>query len=205
MKRVNLSESVVKIDRLAFASCMDLREINMSDNVVTVSERAFENCHRLTFVQFGYRLKSISDCAFRGCRKLVAISIPLIPSMRLHNRAFLDCPRLRNLTIQRPYTGPLEHTLAHYRNSESGELECRCWDVRSTIQNVTTQLLEAEILLASTLWIAVLSLQRQPQFGHFHTGNARWLCSVLQFWFRGKVPFPIQGARDFASALRGGD
>ncbi len=127
LERVELPDTMEKIDDFAFADCRQLKTITSFANtkLKEIGTSAFENCeslHQIEFpqeleslggaafggcthlmsVQFaqGARLKVISDHCFRGCKELQMIQLP-DSIEHVGVSAFADCTSLGYISIPR--------------------------------------------------------------------------------------------------------
>ena len=78
LQNVTLPDTLVRIEKLAFADCSSLQEIGIPDSVIEIGEEAFECCLDLSTVTIsqGSNLSRIGSLAFSNC----AISSFSIPS-----------------------------------------------------------------------------------------------------------------------------
>ena len=74
--KVELPDSVEKIETAAFSRCTALTEINLPDGLDTIEEYAFYKCGELRKIDFPDTLTYVGEGAFSGCDNLESISVP---------------------------------------------------------------------------------------------------------------------------------
>ena len=98
IKKVYLSDSIIKIEKGAFERCSSLTSITIPNSVTSIGYNAFRYCGSLTSITIPDSVTSIVGCAFEGCRSLTSITIPdSVTSIRTH--AFCGCSSLTSITI----------------------------------------------------------------------------------------------------------
>ena len=76
VKNVVLPESIVSLEKGAFASCYQLTGINIPSSVRTIGESAFSGCGSLTDINLPNSILTIGEYAFYSCSSLTHINIP---------------------------------------------------------------------------------------------------------------------------------
>lgn len=71
IEEVYMPDTVTVIGRMAFANCRNLRRIRLSEKLVRVAEGAFKDCESLEHIELPKSLEYISPTAFDGCAKLM--------------------------------------------------------------------------------------------------------------------------------------
>lgn len=80
--------------------CNNIETIIMSDTVIRIEEMAFAGCKNLSFVRLSRNIEYIGESAFCDCTALTSIFIP--PSCReIRYRAFENCFKLIILHVSR--------------------------------------------------------------------------------------------------------
>lgn len=120
LNHVELPSTLIRIDRLAFSNCKNLREIVIPDSVTEIGNSAFSwsgletiiipdsvtkiggktfsACKSLTNVQFPNNLQSIGEEAFANCNALRNVQFPN-NLQSIGKRAFANCNALRVVEI----------------------------------------------------------------------------------------------------------
>ena len=98
IEKINLPESIIVIDKFAFAGCRVLKEINIPQNVIRIDHSAFINCTSLKNIEIPEGVTSIGYTAFYGCSSLTSIIIPSSVEM-ISNYAFQNCSSLESIVI----------------------------------------------------------------------------------------------------------
>ncbi len=75
-QKVNLANSITKINYGAFSGCFNIEEVNLPPLLDSISISAFEDCYSLSHVSLPKSLMYIGNSAFRHCLKLKSIVIP---------------------------------------------------------------------------------------------------------------------------------
>ena len=74
-KEVNIPDSVVAINELAFAGCDYLSDVHIGNNVKDIERGAFESCYRLDFITIPESVTNIGEEVFEGCKDLRRITV----------------------------------------------------------------------------------------------------------------------------------
>ncbi|MDR1403950.1 MAG: leucine-rich repeat domain-containing protein [Candidatus Methanoplasma sp.] len=104
LQHVTIPETVKSIHGYSFMSCASLETIDIPDSVTSISSYdAFRDCTGLISIVIPDSVTSIGDSAFRNCKNLKSVTMP--DSASICGRAFLDCAKLKSVTI----TGGLDN------------------------------------------------------------------------------------------------
>lgn len=77
LKRIELSNDIVEIQKGAFNSCYSLEMITIPEKIDVLNEDTFQNCKVLREVIFqGDKVRAISDGCFKNCSSLAIIKPP---------------------------------------------------------------------------------------------------------------------------------
>jgi len=76
LRRIDLPENTVRIDRRAFYGCHDLRHVYIPRGVEYIDESAFEDCYNLENVMLPERMVAIGAKAFKNCRLFTRFFFP---------------------------------------------------------------------------------------------------------------------------------
>ena len=108
---VTIPDTVVKIDKYAFARCTELTAINLPEGLLEISDMAFAECDKLETVNLGKSLVTIGEMAFANCTALKNIALPATLKT-IDEGAFWSCTALTSLE----FPASLENigTLAYY-------------------------------------------------------------------------------------------
>lgn len=98
--RVEIPDSVVRLDGWAFSNCENLEEVTLSNNssLGTIDRYAFYQCKRLTKLNVPSTLTAIGDAAFSGCELLESFHFGERVIL-LGERAFYNCSGLKTVTF----------------------------------------------------------------------------------------------------------
>ena len=98
IKKVYLSDSIIRIGDSAFLRCRNLTSITIPDSVISIGYRAFNECSSLTSITIPDSVTSIGYGAFNECSSLTSITIPdSVTSIGWY--AFSGCSSLTSITI----------------------------------------------------------------------------------------------------------
>ncbi len=101
IENVILPNSVLKIEKWAFDSCIYLREIKLSSSLKRIEDEAFNYCESLEKVEFPEGLTYIGNGAFSGCESLEDFVLP--ESLQtIGELAFFDarfCGSIRSIRV----------------------------------------------------------------------------------------------------------
>lgn len=99
---VHCGTNVKFIGNGAFFSCHDLKKITLSENLIKISDAAFKNCHSLKSINLPDTLTSLDGSVFDNCESLESIHIGA-NLIKIGNLPFSDfcygCRELKNITI----------------------------------------------------------------------------------------------------------
>ncbi len=74
--RIDMPNTIVKIDDFAFHMCTGLTNITLSENIEYIGDSSFSLCNNMLTINLPNSLKYIGDCAFSDCRRMTSITIP---------------------------------------------------------------------------------------------------------------------------------
>ena len=108
LETIKLPKNLTKINYMAMAECMALKEVNIPSSVTEIGDRAFENCRSMKTLTFGggsamktaeeSQLQRIGNWSFYNCHELQNLEIPEgVTEIGL--AAFYGCTYLQNLTL----------------------------------------------------------------------------------------------------------
>ena len=95
---VTLPDSVTRIGKGAFYSCVELKTVTMGNNVTEIGESAFEKCLFIENITLSNQLETIGDEAFYDCRRLKQLNLPNTLTT-IGEEAFTNCRSLTELVI----------------------------------------------------------------------------------------------------------
>lgn len=98
LKKIDIPNTVTRIDEYAFQNCTSLTEIIIPDSVTSIGRYAFYYCYKLTSVIIGNSVTSIGSKAFYYCDSLMSITIP-DSVISIGGAAFKGCDRLTSVII----------------------------------------------------------------------------------------------------------
>jgi len=81
--------SVKKIGRSAFFSCINLKKVVMKEGILKIERSSFANCGNLQEVSIPKSMENLGEWAFLNCVKLKSITLPQDTSIEAHT--FLNC------------------------------------------------------------------------------------------------------------------
>ena len=108
---VTIPDTVVKIDKYAFARCTELTAINLPAGLLEIDDYAFAECDKLASAQLGSSLKTIGEKAFWGCTALASATLPATVE-EIDDAAFWGCSALT--AVEFPASVKRIGTLAYY-------------------------------------------------------------------------------------------
>lgn len=98
LKKVVIPDSVIKIDRSAFADCTSIEEFVSSENLEVIGEEAFKGCIWLTNADNLIKnVKDIRESAFEGCSNLESMILP--EGLEHLGRYFVKGTKIQSLKI----------------------------------------------------------------------------------------------------------
>ena len=111
LTQVEIPEGPQTVGATAFTGCTSLRTIRLPSTVREIGHGAFMGCDSLTDIDLSPHIETIWGSAFAKCRSLTSLGLP--DGLREMHDAFLECPRLREVTYRgRTYALPaLLHTI----------------------------------------------------------------------------------------------
>ena len=96
--KIEIPESITKINRYAFAGNSYLTEIVIHENVTEIGESAFAGCTSLTSVTIPGNIKTISSSLFDGCTMLTDVTI-CEGVTTIAGGAFAECEKIEVVVI----------------------------------------------------------------------------------------------------------
>ena len=74
--RCNVNEGIKLLADEAFSGCYNLKSVDISSSVERIGKSAFANCSSLEYINFQYenKLEKISEKAFKSCKSLLRIN-----------------------------------------------------------------------------------------------------------------------------------
>ena len=121
VKTVTMGNSVTRICTHAFDACEELTEINISDSVITIERGTFERCGKLRRVTLGESVQGIGYGAFTNCTALEEINIPASVK-KISACVFECCPKLKTIRIdEKNRCFKFEDGALYYSAERSGE------------------------------------------------------------------------------------
>lgn len=103
IRSVTIPNSVTKIGKNAFASCLYLKSAVISSSVTHIGNYAFSNCESLTSIALPKNLTEIGFQLFDNCRKLQSVVIPSSVTT-IRDNAFRNCASLTSIYIPNSVT-----------------------------------------------------------------------------------------------------
>lgn len=99
LSEIVLPDGITEIGQVAFNGCQSLKTMKIPDTVTKIGCSAFERCSSLEEVRLPQNLTEMEYAVFSGCEKLQDILIPgSLESLEM--RMFENCTSLRNVTIE---------------------------------------------------------------------------------------------------------
>ena len=93
-----IPETVTRIEKFAFNSCVNLTQIKIPESVSTIGENAFAGCAKLESVEIPGNVTSVESGCFMSCRNLTRVILP--EGVRtIEDNAFARCENLTAITI----------------------------------------------------------------------------------------------------------
>ena len=100
LQRVNIPNSVTKIECEAFSDCPNLSFVNIPESIEgeSIGKRAFKNCPKLKCIKMPYKLTKIEDETFKGDEELS--NVEMNNKLRIIGKeAFANCKSIQYLKI----------------------------------------------------------------------------------------------------------
>lgn len=97
LKKVSLSDQIVRIGKSCFDGCDSLRDMNMPSALEDIESCAFRDCS-LNIVTLPSKIKTIHRSTFEGCTSLSHIELPESLN-KIEEKAFLGCISLQNIVL----------------------------------------------------------------------------------------------------------
>ena len=104
MATVTIPDSVITIERSAFADCSELTSVTIPDSVVTIGDNAFHHCTKLETLTIGDGVKQVIS-PFYGCTALKEVYVS-------------DLNVWCNIKFYWEWSNPLEYAKEFYVNGE---------------------------------------------------------------------------------------
>lgn len=98
VRTVILPESLVEIDAFAFYGCECLEHLDLPENIVRIGESAFSSCYSLEKIKLPHGLKKLEDYLFSDCKALEQVTIPESVE-EIGNSVFWRCRKLSKLQL----------------------------------------------------------------------------------------------------------
>ncbi len=76
ISKINLPNTLKKINRYAFYNCTALTKITIPDGVTYIDEYTFANCTKVSELNLSSSIDTIGRYAFKGCTSLHMVAIP---------------------------------------------------------------------------------------------------------------------------------
>jgi len=113
LQRINIPNSVSRIEDGAFLGCRGLTSIPISNNVTYIGKRAFDDCQGLTSITIPTGVEEIDDQAFTHCYSLANIYLTQSISY-IGSEAFYECNLNGDENLDIYYSG----TISQWNNIE---------------------------------------------------------------------------------------
>lgn len=98
IKKINIPNTITRINYCAFSSCKCLETINLPENLKTLGPAVFMNCKKLSSIDIPNSVSVIDYQTFDGCSDLRYISIPSSIT-EIGGGAFNGCSSLLSISI----------------------------------------------------------------------------------------------------------
>ena len=93
-----IPETVTRIEKFAFNSCVKLTQIKIPESVSEIGENAFAGCANVTSINIPKAVTVIESGTFMSCGKLTTVTIPKGVAV-IEDNAFARCGELTAITI----------------------------------------------------------------------------------------------------------
>ncbi len=100
LKKVTMTEAVLRLFPSAFENCETLSEVVLSEVLLEIPEKAFKNCVSLAELEIPGSVKTIGDLAFENCLSLSVLNIPE-SVLFLKSKAFANFSNLQVINFAR--------------------------------------------------------------------------------------------------------
>lgn len=101
LESVEISGSIKKIGKMAFASCGNLKQVNIPSSVTSIKEQAFNGCDLLESVALPANV-SLEKGAFAYCENLQSVEFK--GDAYFQNGVFSACPNLKTVILDKKLT-----------------------------------------------------------------------------------------------------
>lgn len=98
LKKIEIPDSVGRIEKYAFSNCTELTSVKLGKNVGSLNQYAFNECSKLAEINLPDGLTFIDLWVFFGCSSLLSIDLP-DGLEHIGEYAFGRCTRLRRIEI----------------------------------------------------------------------------------------------------------
>lgn len=98
IKKINMPNTITKIEYGAFANCKKLSSIALPNSIVEMEQSAFENCTSIEQITLPPKLTSIEGRLFMNCTSLKSIVIP-DHVVDIGGNAFAGCTSLTSIQL----------------------------------------------------------------------------------------------------------
>ena len=98
LQKVELPDTITKIEDWAFLGCEKLPEITIPENVTYIGSEAFKYCYALESIVIPDAVTVIAGSAFKNCTSLSSIKLPASLET-IGNNCFEGCAKLVNIEL----------------------------------------------------------------------------------------------------------
>lgn len=98
LEKIELPNSLLRIENDAFHRCSKLKSIYLPDNLEEIGNSAFRDCSSLQYVNMPETVKYIGESAFSGCSALRSIVMPAEVAY-IHDYIFSGCESLQYVKL----------------------------------------------------------------------------------------------------------
>ncbi|GFH47860.1 leucine-rich repeat domain-containing protein [Chaetoceros tenuissimus] len=108
VKTVIMSDTVKRIENMAFQLCTSLSYVRLSTNLEYIGQLSFQFCSSLTSIFIPPTCREIGDCAFQWCPKLIILAVP--QHTQLGEKVIAITALIRASPIETNWIGGYENT-----------------------------------------------------------------------------------------------